>query len=449
MVSPRALRPPAGPIRQMVDGARGWAVWQLRPAASVYIAAVVAVALGVTVAAVATAASRGSTANLGTYLALLGCGVIAVESTRAVKEAKGTVSRDLQTVWYLVIAVTFPPVFAIVAPILLGAYRLIRVRQGFTYRRVFSNATISLAYGAASVAFHAAAPAIAGAAPGAGGHALTWTGLAAGCGVLAWLVNNGLLAGAIHLAAPEARLRDVFGRGRGLVSDLIELSMAVTLALVVAIDPVLMALSLPSVVLYRRSLMNAQLVTQARVDAKTGMLNAATWRSEAEAEVFRVRRPHTPLAVVMVEIDQFGSVEDAAGPEAAGQVLRRIATSLTEIMPVTAQAGRVGAAEFAIVLPGAADSEARRLGERLRDHVAGEPVAIENGGHAGYVFRPTVSVGIAHLGLDRQTLTGLIGAAGSALAAAQDAGGNRVCVAPSAQGGQNGTHPGAAWAAAH
>ncbi len=345
------------------------------------------------------------------------------------------------------IAITLPPVFAFAAPIPLTAYRLARDRRAFAYRRVFSNATLILAYGAASVAFHAAPAGIAGPQPGTGLHVLTWTGVAAGCGVLTWLINHGLLVGAIRLADPEARIGDLYGDR--LVSDLIEFSMAVSLALVVAINPVLMVLALPSVLLYRRYLMSAQLVTHARIDAATGVLNAPMWRHEAEAEVLQALRARTPLALVVVEIDHFSSVKETAGREAADQVLRRVAGILTQTVQEAGQAGRLGGEEFAVVLPTASEAQARRLGERIRDHVAGEPVAIEDDSHAGYVFRLTVSIGVALLDQSGKARASLMRDADAALAEAKATGRNRVCVFAHGQASQPGLPGEAARLPAH
>lgn len=408
---------------------RDWQLWALRPGLRIYVIAVMASALAVAATAAAQTA-RWDAVDALTYLALLGCGIIAIESTRMVREVKGTVGRDLQTVWYLAIAITLPPVYAFLAPIPLTAYRLWRVRRVFMYRRVFSNATISLAYGTASAVFHRLPAGLAGPVPGAGLHVISWTAAAACCGALAWLINNGLLLGGIKLADPEARVRDLFGNRQAAVSDLIELSLAVSLSLVVAINPFLMALALPSVVLYRRYLMSAQLVAQARIDVKTGLLNLATWRHEAEVEVFRALRTGQPLALVMVDIDHFSSVNETAGLRAGDQVLRAIAHTLTESLSGTGLIGRAGGEEFAILLPQSGEAEARRLGERIRDHIAGEPVAIEDGSHAGFVFRLTVSIGIAVLDHTKRALGELMGAADVALSEAKSTGRNRVCVVP-------------------
>jgi len=203
---------------------------------------------------------------------------------------------------------------------------------------------------------------------------------------------------------------------------------------VVAINPVLMALALPSIVLYRRHLMQAQLVAQARMDTKTGLLNAGTWRREAEVEFIRAVRSRTPLALVVVDIDHFSSVNETAGHLAGDQVLRQIARIVTDNLGGIGLSGRTGGEEFAVLLPQTSGAEARRLGERIRDHIAGEPIAIEDGSHAGFVFRLTVSIGIAALDHSRRALSELIGAADVALCQAQSTGRNKVCLGPESAG---------------
>jgi diguanylate cyclase (GGDEF)-like protein len=366
--------------------------------------------------------------QVAVFLALVVCGIIAIESTRAVKEVHGTLVRDLQPVWYLAIAVVLPPFFALAAPVPLLIYKLRRQPGLVAYRRVFSNATISLAYGCAAWLFHAIPPVAAGGVPGTGLHVLAWTAVVAGCGALAWAINVGLILTAMRLVDAGTQVRDLFGSREGLVSDLIELTLGTSLALVVAINPVLMALALPSVVLYRRYLMQAQLVAQARMDSKTGLLNAGTWHREAEVEYFRALRGHTPLALIMIDIDHFRSVNETAGLPAGDQVLRSIARTLVEKVYGRGLVGRLGGEEFVILLPGTGLDEARRVGERLRDHIAAEPIAIEDGSHAGFVFRLTVSIGVAVLSQARRAFAELLGAAEAALSEAKSTGRNRVCV---------------------
>jgi len=204
----------------------------------------------------------------------------------------------------------------------------------------------------------------------------------------------------------------------------------VSLTLVVRINPILMALALPSVVLCKRSIMRAQLVSHARIDAMTGLLNAGTWQREAEAEFFRAQRGRIPLALAMVDIDHFKDINDTAGQIVRDQLIRDIAGMLRDQLPDYDLIGRFGTEEFAILLPQTGRDEAQRISERLRDYIAAEPIAIESGTQEGFVFRLTVSIGVAVLNESRRALAELIGAADSALGQAKSSGWNRVYVLP-------------------
>ncbi len=413
----------SGPARQ----ARDWQVWALPAPLRGFVLAVTAAA--VTATGVATAATRWRLPQLAVFVALLACGVALIESTRTIREVHGSIVRDLQPVWYLAIAVTLPPAYAFLAPLPLLVYKLCRAPGMVAYRRVFSNATISLGYGTAAVLFHAVPRSVAGPAPGAGAHVLSWVLVVAGCGLVGWVINDGLIVVAIKLADRGAGVRELVGTRATLTADLVELSLGVSLALVVAIQPLLMALALPSVLLYRRYMMRAQLVAEARIDPRTGLLNAGAWRREAEVELARAQRHQGRAALVIVHIGQFASVTETAGRQAADQVLRRMACILREHLRGYDLIGRQAADRFAVLLPETGLDEARRVSERLRDQLAAEPVDVQHGGHAGFVFRMTVSIGVAVREESRSSLAGLIQAADSALASA-DWAGAVVCAGP-------------------
>ena len=407
---------------------RSWQVWDLRGPLRCYVLAVPVVYAAAFAFAATTTAWQ--LRHVLVFAALLACAMAVTEANRSVHEPQGTLARDLQSVWYLAIAVTLPPWYALAAPIPLAVHKLWRTRRMLVYRRVFSHAAIGLAYGLASVTFHSLPASVVGTSPGTGRHALYWVLAVAACGMIGTLVNYGFILVAIRLSDPDARIRDLVGSRESLTSDVLELSLAVALALVVAINPVLMALALPTVVLCRRYLMQAQLLAQARIDAKTGLLNAGTWQREAAAEFYRARRSDAPLALVMVDIDHFNSVNETAGLAAGDQVLQDIARTVTQNLQGPGLVGRFGGEQFAILLPQTGETEARQMAERLRDHIAGEPIAIEDGNHAGFVFRLTVSIGIAILDRSRRALAELIGAADNALSEAKTTGRNKVCVVP-------------------
>jgi diguanylate cyclase (GGDEF)-like protein len=424
---PRAV---GGGLRRAVRSVRGLPLWALDPPLRSYIVIVTAAAVGV--CAFAAVRSQWRSEDLLIFAGLIACGFVAIESTRTVREVHGTVGRDLQTVWYLTAAIVLSPVYALLAPVIFTAYKLWRVPRGFVYRRIFSNATISLAYGLASLLFHGLYHTASGSSSGTGVHALKWTVLVAMCGALAWLINNGLILVAIKVSDRKSRIRDMFGNIQAITSDLIELSLAVSLSLVVSIDPWLMVLALPSVVLYRRYLIHAQLVAEARLDAKTGLLNAGTWQHEAEVEFFRALRTRKPLALAMVDIDHFKDVNSMAGQMVRDQLIRDIAGMLRDQLPGHDLIGRFGSEEFAILLPQTSRDEAQRITERLRDYIAAEPIAIESGSQEGFVFRLTVSIGVAVMNESRRALAELIGAADTALVQAKSTGWSKVYVLPDA-----------------
>jgi diguanylate cyclase (GGDEF)-like protein len=270
---------------------------------------------------------------------------------------------------------------------------------------------------------------VVGQSPGANVHVLVWTAAVTGCALVGGIVNHSLLLVAIKMADPTARLRDLSGNRETITADLLEICLAVSLTLVVAVNPVLMALALPSVILSRHYLMRAQQQAPVRIDAGTGLLNPRSWQREAEFEFFRALRTSTPLAIAMVDIDDFASVQETAGTEVAVQLRRDVASMISEQLRDQDLIGIFGGQEFAILFPGTSAADARRISERMRDRIAGESIAIESGAQVGFVFRLTISIGVAVMNESRRALNELIGAADTALDQARGPGWNKICIA--------------------
>jgi len=145
---------------------------------------------------------------------------------------------------------------------------------------------------------------------------------------------------------------------------------------VVAVDPVLAVLAVPTVLLARRFMMHAQLLAKSRIDTKTGLLNVSTWEAEAEREIARAVRTRSPLALAMIDIDHFKVVNDTHGHLVGDKALRAIAGALSEQLRSYDLAGRFGGEEFAILLPQTRETQALRIAERLRTHVAGLTIPV-------------------------------------------------------------------------
>jgi diguanylate cyclase (GGDEF)-like protein len=417
--------------RRLLAGAavRDWAWWRLPRLLRWYVGAVPIVAL----AAIGFAAARTPwhVTDLGKFFLLLGCGLVSVAATPRIAYGQGALVRDFLTVWVLPIAILLPPFYAMVAPIPLLILTQWRVHRGLVYRRVFTAAAVGLAYGAAALLFRAFPASFAGDAIGARWHVLSWAVAVTACEIVAGRGHHVLIQSAIKLADPAVPLFRADVNLETLQADFAELDLAVLVTLVVAVNPVLAVFGVPTVLLARRFMMHAQLLAKARIDTKTGLLNAATWESEATAEISRAVRTRSPLSVALIDIDHFKAVNDTYGHLVGDKVLRALSDAFREQLRDYDLAGRFGGEEFVVLLPQTNETDALNIAERLRAHVAGMSVAADDDGdRAGTVIRLTVSVGVAALGTAGSEITDLLAAADAALYYAKQTGRNKTHVAP-------------------
>ena len=117
---------------------RSWQVWDLRGPLRCYVLAVPV--LYAAAFAFAATTTTWQPRHVLVFAALLACGMAVTEANRSVREPQGTLARDLQSVWYLAIAITLPPWYALAAPIPLAVHKLCRTRRMLIYRRIFSHA---------------------------------------------------------------------------------------------------------------------------------------------------------------------------------------------------------------------------------------------------------------------------------------------------------------------
>ena len=131
------------------------------------------------------------------------------------------------------------------------------------------------------------------------------------------------------------------------------------------------------------------------------------------------------LAVLMVDVDHFKSVNDEYGHAAGDRALRAIADALRANTRVFDSLARYGGEEFVVVMPGTGLDDASQAAERLRVAVEETPFICD----ASSVIRLTVSIGIGCSPLHATTPEALLRAADVALYAAKRAGRNRVEIA--------------------
>jgi len=410
---------------------RDWSIWSLPKPLRAFILVVVAVYL-------AWIGLRASTFRFDTqdfllFAALLACGAATVELTRRASEPNGVV-KDVYAVWELPVVILLPLLYALIIPAIRLALTQWRVKRSPPHRRIFTAAAIGIAYGSASLVYHGILPV--GCHPRAymWAHPTMWLAAAAAAGVTQWAVNQSLILTAVKAADPSTRVKNaVFGR-ESLHNDVTELCAALLVALGMTISNLTLIIALPLVTLLQRSFRHTQLLNEARADAKTGLLNAATWEREALAEVARAVRTGSPLAVALLDLDRFKQINDTYGHLLGDEVLRQIAGTMTQVLRDYDLAGRFGGEEFVMLLPQTRAVDALRIAERVRAHIAQLPI-YATGGSGSERVPVTVSIGVAALDAgSRRELTELLAAADAALYRAKASGRDQVQMISTSRG---------------
>jgi diguanylate cyclase (GGDEF)-like protein len=413
-------------VRQRVHGrilaVRAWQLWALPRWLVWYVLAV----MGAYVAAIGVAGSTTSLQprDLAVFGLLLACSAASVELTRRAGENAGLI-KDVFGVWELPIAILLPPVFALIAPISRMMLVQWRIRRTLPHRRVFSAAAIGLSLGAASVTFHGLAGTVHAIAPSSLGRAVAWSLLAVLCAVVNSGTNKLLVGIVVKGSDPAAHVTRGLFRREPLYNDLAEMCIAVVIAYGVMTNLFVAVFALPFVTLLQRSLRHDQLVHASRIDGKTGLLNAGTWEREAATQVARAARTRTPLAVALVDIDHFKTVNDTYGHLVGDRALREIGDAFKLLLREYDLVGRFGGEEFVLLLPQTRELDAYRIAERIRTYIAGAPIRAADQPGADPVH-VTVSIGVAALDSYRRDLTELLAAADGALYRAKEAGRNQV-----------------------
>lgn len=157
------------------------------------------------------------------------------------------------------------------------------------------------------------------------------------------------------------------------------------------------------------------------VDGLTGLNNRRHFLALAESEWSRFQRYGRPLALLMIDIDFFKSVNDTYGHDAGDAVLKAVAESLHRSKRSSDIAGRLGGEEFALILPEATIDRAVSAAERYRTLIGGRPIIA-----MGRQISVTVSIGVGIAEADMSGFEDLLKRADVALYEAKNSGSNRV-----------------------
>ncbi len=139
-------------------------------------------------------------------------------------------------------------------------------------------------------------------------------------------------------------------------------------------------------------------VEAADSDPVTGLLNHRAIHQRLEVELQQARVQNQPLALIMMDMDNFKLFNDTYGHPAGDQVLQRVAQALEEECEKRDILGRYGGDEFIVILPDSDVQEATALAQHLRERMVREgfrPAAREAGGADERTVPVTLSFGVA------------------------------------------------------
>ena len=172
-----------------------------------------------------------------------------------------------------------------------------------------------------------------------------------------------------------------------------------------------------------RTRMMEKLQKLAITDGLTKLYNSRSFYTQLELEVDRFNRYKHPLALLLLDIDNFKEYNDSYGHLEGDKVLVRFSQIIKTCLRANDSAYRYGGEEFTVILPETTGDEAKTVAQRIRASFEAEkykPVP-------GKVARITISIGVTQC-YPKEELSTFIRRADKAMYLSKENGRNRVSV---------------------
>lgn len=424
------------PLRTLSEGSSGirvfrpaamrrWALWSLPRSARAALLTAELAAAGLTIWLLLGETPDSATVERFALMVVLSVGYAELGARsermrRFLSAGQGTPWTTPLTVWSIAALLTLPVGWAAGFIALQHAHGLVqyhRERSGAPHRLIFTASAAILAQLAAAQLVYLVPS----------GHLLKGS-LTAGLAVFAiglafLIIDLGVLLVGMWLSIRPPSLRLLLPDGDAVGSELASFGLGVGAAVLLVHSPVLLpAIVIPVVYMQRGSVLK-MLHRASRTDAKTGLLHNAAWTDDARLALSRCERSRTPVSMLLIDVDNFKSINDTRGHLVGDEVLTAVAGALRHELRGHDGIGRFGGDEFVVLLEGLAPAEAQAVAERVRAVIE----ALDVSG-----VTPRVSIGLAHTepGAPDVTVEQLLGAADTALYVAKAAGRNQLAVAP-------------------
>ena len=161
-----------------------------------------------------------------------------------------------------------------------------------------------------------------------------------------------------------------------------------------------------------------QLATENITDPLTGLYNKRSLNDDLKKEWARSKRTNHPFCLIMIDIDNFRSVNNTFGHIAGDQLIRELSVMIRNEVRLSDKVYRYGGEEFLILVPESSLEITSAVAERIRD-------GIEKNHFTGIRKTITVSMGLAQSEEDIN-IDILLNRASQKLLKAKEKGRNRV-----------------------
>ncbi|KJK14532.1 diguanylate cyclase [Pseudomonas sp. 2(2015)] len=167
--------------------------------------------------------------------------------------------------------------------------------------------------------------------------------------------------------------------------------------------------------------LEGELQRLATTDVLTQSSNRRHFFECAQHAFETARLEQTPLAFLLLDIDDFKQINDTYGHQEGDYVLQRIADTGKAVLRRGDQFGRIGGEEFAAVFPGCTPEIAQQIAERLQREIQRLSFS-----HDDKVFGVTVSQGLTGITEEDESLDSLFARADAAMYQAKRQGKNQI-----------------------
>jgi diguanylate cyclase (GGDEF)-like protein len=166
------------------------------------------------------------------------------------------------------------------------------------------------------------------------------------------------------------------------------------------------------------------LVSQVGRDPLTGLFNHRAIHERLDHELDNARFSGSAIAVALIDVDNFKTVNDSRGHQTGDRVLRAVASILSAACRATDVAARYAGDEFMLVLPGVDETLAAAVCERIADEVR----QVNDELNLGAGLAVTLSIGVAVSHKRGRGVREMVALADAAMYDAKEAGKDRVVV---------------------